>query len=82
VGGEVHDGINAAQDWGQSGRVRNIAHDQFEALGEFGVTGDQIVIDDGFVAAARRRQCGVTADVSCASMTKTFNCTSFSAACL
>jgi hypothetical protein len=67
VGSEVHDGIDAAQDRGQLGHVRNIPNDQLEALGEFGVPGAQIVVNDGFIAAALERQSGVTADVACAS---------------
>jgi hypothetical protein len=67
VGGEVHDGIYTAQDGRQLGRVRNIAHDQLKTLGEFGVASAQIVINDGFIAAALERKRRVTADVSCAS---------------
>ena len=67
MGGEVHDRIHPAQNRRQLGGVRNVSHDQFEALGQRGVAGHQIVVDDGFVAAALERERGVTADVSCAS---------------
>ena len=63
----MHDGINPAQERRQLGGVRNISHHQLEALGERGMAGAQIVVNDGFVAAALERQRGVTADVSCSS---------------
>ena len=63
----MHDGVNTPQERRQLAGVRNISHDQLEALGERGVACNQIVINDGFIAAALERQRGVAADITCSS---------------
>ncbi len=39
VGSEVHDGVNALQERRQFGCVRNVSHNQLEALRKRGVAG-------------------------------------------
>ena len=56
VGSKVHDRINPAQDRCKLAGVRNISHNQLKALGQRRMAGDQIVVNDGFVAAAFERQ--------------------------
>lgn len=64
---EVHDRVHPAQHWRQLGRIGYISHDQLEARGERRVSCGQVVVNDGFVAPALERMCGMTADVSRAS---------------
>ena len=47
------------------GCVRDVADDQLEACGKLLVTGNQIVIDDDFIATTLERMCGMAADVTC-----------------
>src|ERR1700720_4503841 len=67
VGSEVHHCVNPLQQRRQFGGVGDIPDHQLEALRERGMAGTQIVVNDGFIAAALERVNGVTAYVSCSS---------------
>jgi len=61
----VHYSVNPTEGVVEFRFVRDVADDQFKALGKLLVTGNQIVIDEDLIGTALEGMCGMAANITC-----------------
>jgi hypothetical protein len=64
MGGEVHNGIAAAENGSEFRGISDISSDEFESFRQLAVAGGKIVVDDDVVSFSPKNMGSVTADVS------------------